>query len=292
MRTPGRAGHRRADRRGDRAVDPGRDRPGDPGGGAAPDRCSRGRAGPGDRPGLRDDRGDRPGHPAPGASTVATYWFCCHRVPGRLRGGGELRRGVFVTGLVLAAGTSSRLGAPKQLLPYRGRTLLDATLRDRPRLRVRPAAGDPRGLPRRRSASRSTWPVCEVVENPDFGTGCSSSIVTALDAVDAAADGLVLLLGDQPGVTAGAVRALVATAADAPLGVCRYDDGPGHPFWFGRAVFGELRGLHGDKARVEAARVRAAPRRTGRGAWSGAAGRGRPGRTTKRCWRRTPGRRR
>ena len=35
---------------------------------------------------------------------------------------------MFVTGLVLAAGSSSRLGQPKQLLPYRGTTLLDATL--------------------------------------------------------------------------------------------------------------------------------------------------------------------
>jgi molybdenum cofactor cytidylyltransferase len=35
---------------------------------------------------------------------------------------------MFVTGLVLAAGASVRLGEAKQLLAYRGRTLLDATL--------------------------------------------------------------------------------------------------------------------------------------------------------------------
>ena len=33
----------------------------------------------------------------------------------------------------------------------------------------------------------------------------------------------------------------------ATLAVCRYDDGRGHPFAFGRATFGELAGLHGDK---------------------------------------------
>ncbi|MCV7103508.1 NTP transferase domain-containing protein, partial [Mycobacterium palustre] len=33
-----------------------------------------------------------------------------------------------VTGVVLAAGGSRRLGAPKQLLPYRDTTLLGATL--------------------------------------------------------------------------------------------------------------------------------------------------------------------
>jgi len=59
---------------------------------------------------------------------------------------------------------------------------------------------------------------------------------------------LVLLLGDQPGVTAGTVAALLAGRGDAPLAVCRYADGRGHPFAFGRAVFGDLAALHGDKA--------------------------------------------
>ena len=32
------------------------------------------------------------------------------------------------------------------------------------------------------------------------------------------------------------------------IAVCQYDDGRGHPLAFGRALFGELRELHGDKA--------------------------------------------
>jgi molybdenum cofactor cytidylyltransferase len=59
---------------------------------------------------------------------------------------------------------------------------------------------------------------------------------------------LVLLLGDQPGVTAATVAALLAGRGESPLAVCRYDDGRGHPFAFGRAVFGDLAALHGDKA--------------------------------------------
>jgi molybdenum cofactor cytidylyltransferase len=58
---------------------------------------------------------------------------------------------------------------------------------------------------------------------------------------------LVLLLGDQPGVTPATVRALLDGRGDAPLAVCRYDDGRGHPFAFARSVFGELGALHGDK---------------------------------------------
>ena len=85
----------------------------------------------------------------------------------------------------------------------------------------------------------------EVVVNEGFGTGCSSSIAAALPVISG--DVLVLLLGDQPGVAPASVRALVAGRADAPLAVCRYEDGRGHPFAFARSVFSELAALHGDK---------------------------------------------
>ena len=81
--------------------------------------------------------------------------------------------------------------------------------------------------------------------NDAYGTGCSSSIAAALGVIDC--DVLVLMLGDQPGVTAETVAALLAGRGDAPLAVCRYDDGRGHPIAFSRDVFGDLANLHGDK---------------------------------------------
>ena len=78
-----------------------------------------------------------------------------------------------------------------------------------------------------------------------FGSGCSSSIAAALPEVEG--EVLVLLLGDQPGVTPASVRALLDGRGDAPLAACAYDDGRGHPFAFARSVFGELAALHGDK---------------------------------------------
>jgi molybdenum cofactor cytidylyltransferase len=156
-------------------------------------------------------------------------------------------RAPFVSGLVLAAGGSSRLGQPKQLLPYRGTTLLDwvvSTARacefDQLLVAVGGAAEEVRGAVDLRGA--------EVVVNDAYGSGCSSSIAAALGALDPRCDVLVLLLGDQPGVTPATVRALLAGRDGAPLAVCRYEDGRGHPFAFGRPVFGELAGLHGDKA--------------------------------------------
>jgi molybdenum cofactor cytidylyltransferase len=151
-----------------------------------------------------------------------------------------------VTGLVLAAGGASRLGQPKQLLPYGDGTLLDHTVAtaracgfDQLICVIGGAAAEIRATVDLSGA--------EVLENSDFGEGCSSSIALALDAVDERSDVLVLLLGDQPGVTPATVAALLDGRGDAPLALCRYDNGRGHPFAFARSMFGELAALHGDK---------------------------------------------
>jgi molybdenum cofactor cytidylyltransferase len=154
----------------------------------------------------------------------------------------------FVTGLVLAAGGSRRLGEPKQLLPYGSGTLLDHTLETArasgfDQLIV--ALGGSSAEVRRRVNLSGA----DAVENPDFGEGCSSSIAAGMRAVDARSELMVLMLGDQPGVTPATVRALIAGCdEDTVLAACLYDDGRGHPLAFGRTMFGELRGLHGDKA--------------------------------------------
>jgi len=152
-----------------------------------------------------------------------------------------------VTGLVLAAGGSKRLGQPKQLLPYGAATLLDHVL-DTARschfdqlLCVVGGAAD---------AVRAGVNLegVQVVENPQFGEGCSSSIAAALDAVDPRCEALVLMLGDQPGVTSENVAMLLAGRGEAPIAACGYANGRGHPLAFSRRLFPELAALHGDKA--------------------------------------------
>ena len=153
-----------------------------------------------------------------------------------------------VAGLVLAAGSSRRLGHPKQLLPFRGRTLLDATLD-----MARAAPFDQRLVTIGGAAPEVQEQVdlagFDVVDSVHHTQGCSSSIVSALDVIGEDIDGFVLLLGDQPDVRPSTIASLIdAASTGTAIGVCTYDDGIGHPFWFGRETFGDLANLHGDKA--------------------------------------------
>ncbi len=152
-----------------------------------------------------------------------------------------------VTGVVLAAGSSRRLGTPKQLLPYRDTTLLGATLG------IARGAGFDQLIVTLGGAARAVRAAVrldgtDVVAVNDAPTGCAASLRAALDRVDPRADGIVLMLGDQPGVQPVTLQRMIDEGPGADITVCRYDDGIGHPFWLGRTVFGELRGLHGDKA--------------------------------------------
>ena len=153
----------------------------------------------------------------------------------------------FVTGLVLGAGGSRRFGRPKQLLPYGDRTLLDHVLTTARACRFDQLDRRRSAAPRTASREQVDLSGTDVVVNEAFGSGCSSSIATALSTIDPRADLFVLMLGDQPGVTVETVEALLAAAGDAPLAVCRYDDQRGHPFAFARRMFCELRISHGDK---------------------------------------------
>lgn len=169
------------------------------------------------------------------------------RLPNKLRRGTwSVAVSRFVAGLVLGAGVSRRLGQPKQLLPYRGRPLLQTAVDNalaaafsQVVVAIGGAAPEVRASINFGSAS--------VAENVHYTTGCSSSIVAALDMVDADASGVVLLLGDQPGVSTATIDRVI-TEANGPLAVTRYADGRGHPLWFGREIFDDLRKLKGDKA--------------------------------------------
>jgi molybdenum cofactor cytidylyltransferase len=153
-----------------------------------------------------------------------------------------------VVGIVLGAGRSTRLGRPKQTLPFGTTTVLGhvvAAAEASALTRVVVVLGG--AEPEVRAALEPDR--AQLVSNDAYGTGCASSLLAGLDAAGAA-DAVMLLLGDMPGVDAALIDAVLAHwAATQPwAAVTAYTDRVGHPFMFSAAAFDTLRGLHGDKA--------------------------------------------
>jgi molybdenum cofactor cytidylyltransferase len=156
----------------------------------------------------------------------------------------------FVSGLVLAAGASTRLGQPKQLLPFGGTTMLGHVVAQARAAQALDEVVVVIGGARADVRTRVDLSGVTVVENPEFGEGCSASYRTGLGAVDPRADAVVILLGDQPGVD----RAVIDEVAEAwrrtrdRILLASYQGREGHPLIFARELFDRLVVLHGDKA--------------------------------------------
>jgi molybdenum cofactor cytidylyltransferase len=156
----------------------------------------------------------------------------------------------FISGLILGAGASQRFGEPKQLLPFGGTTLLGWVVSQ---------AQQAMGLDELIVVlGRSAAEICErvdfgdakVIENLVFTEGCASSYRAGLAAIDSHAEGMMIILGDQPGITPEIIDCLAEEwgKTSAPIAVCSYEGRKGHPMIFARALFEQLEVLHGDKA--------------------------------------------
>ena len=169
-----------------------------------------------------------------------------------------------VTAIVLAAGLSTRMGTPKPLLPWDGRTLVEyqvAQLRAAGIAEVIVVTGHEAGAVERALMSSDA----RLVHNPAYAAGRAGSVRTGALA---APDGLeVLLLNvDQPR-PAGVTRALLDAhrAAPALIAVPVYQGRRGHPALFAASLLRELRRVTDEREglravmRAHAAAVREVP---------------------------------
>ncbi|WP_197523316.1 nucleotidyltransferase family protein [Actinokineospora pegani] len=141
-----------------------------------------------------------------------------------------------VVGVVLAAGGGRRFGAPKALVRFAGRTLVDLAVAAVSGcdavVVVVGAAGDE---VRDAVAGR-----CSVVGNPEWETGMGSSLRAGLAAAESigAGDAVVVATVDTPGVTRAAVERVAALAGPDALARAVYEGTPGHPVLLGRSHWG------------------------------------------------------
>jgi len=152
-----------------------------------------------------------------------------------------------VTGIILAAGASRRLGRPKQLLEFRGKPLLQHAI-DHARASRLDQIVLVLGANRDRIAEAVDSADLRIVDNPDFAAGQSTSLIAGVNAIDTDVDGVLFLLGDQPGVTSEIIDAGLDVFDGDPSAIVMtsWQGKPSHPVLLGRGYFDELRGLTGD----------------------------------------------
>ena len=150
-----------------------------------------------------------------------------------------------LTAVVLAAGASSRLGRPKQLVMWRGETLVHRAAR----LALEAGVDSVRvvtGSHGEDVARAVTDLGVQCVHNPRTHEGLASSIQRGLEGLDTA---VLLLTCDQPLLTAEHLRALVRHWREhrGPVVASTYEGIVGVPALFAAALLPELRALEGDQ---------------------------------------------
>ena len=152
----------------------------------------------------------------------------------------------MIGGLVLAAGAAERFGGPKQLAALDGRPLLEHVLlatAAAPLDRVVVVLGAYAADVLARVPLHGAEPVvCDA-----WKEGIGASLRTGVDVL-ADCDAIVVVLGDQPRVTADAIaRVVAARGAGAAAVRASYGVVAGHPVLVERELFGRLRALRGDE---------------------------------------------
>ena len=151
---------------------------------------------------------------------------------------------------MLAAGSSSRLGKPKQLLQYHGKTLLKHTIDE--------AAGSLAGIVvvvlgagTNLVSNEINGSQVKIIENKNWKEGMASSMRIGLNALllnKPDIDAVIFMVCDQPFVTSSLLNDLIAKQRETQKSIVasNYGETIGPPALFHQSLFAELMELKGD----------------------------------------------
>jgi len=151
--------------------------------------------------------------------------------------------------VILAAGASTRLGRPKQLLPWQGKTLLQHAVQMAQSITTQPVVVT--GANADQLVAGLNHNPVQIVFNPEWQQGIASSIRCGLQALlnrTPAPDQVIFMVCDQPFVTTGLLLELVNERQNThkPIVACAYGDTLGIPALFDKTMFSQLIDLQGD----------------------------------------------
>jgi len=152
--------------------------------------------------------------------------------------------------IILAAGRSTRLGSPKQLLSYQGKNLLQHSIDAAHESQAGPIILV-LGSDMDEIASNIDPLPLTIVKNPDWESGMASSIVTGINTLKNLypdADSVILMVCDQPFVNARLLKDLIKKKEEkgSSIVASSYENINGTPALFHKKHFNELSALKGD----------------------------------------------
>ncbi len=152
-----------------------------------------------------------------------------------------------VAGILLAAGTSSRMGRNKMLFELNGESVLRGAAR-----RALAAGLSPLLVVLGHEAEKSRPELnglpCQIVINPNYEQGINSSLKAGISAVPAEAQAAVVMLADMPFVTPEMLTGLIERyrSSEAPLVISDYEGVNAPPMLYDRGLFEELLAMTGE----------------------------------------------
>ena len=152
--------------------------------------------------------------------------------------------------IILAAGRSARLGSPKQLLSYRGKTLLQHTIDTALESQASPilvVLGSGKDAIKKELEQKQVF----ILENSSWESGMASSIscgITNLQELAPESEAVILMVCDQPFVDAKLLNNLITKHKDTRQSIVAssYANTLGTPALFHQSLFSELLVLEGE----------------------------------------------
>ena len=148
----------------------------------------------------------------------------------------------MISGILLAAGESRRMGSPKALLRYQGQSFIERICQ------AYFTAGVDElivVLGARAEVLRQAIPVhptLHIVENPRYFQGQLSSLMVGIGALSVESEAAIVNLVDHPLIAATTISALLSSfrVNPSPILIASYNGKRGHPVLFSRQIYGEI----------------------------------------------------
>jgi molybdenum cofactor cytidylyltransferase len=163
-----------------------------------------------------------------------------------------METGMSIAGVILAAGTSSRMGSVnKLLLRYNNRTVIEEVLAQMAGSGVDSiliVTGFERARIEAALAGRVTDRM-QLIYNGRYRLGRAESVKCAVEHLGGRFEAILFMVGDKPGVSGQLInRAIERFRRDRPAMLyVETPRGRGHPIIFSKAVFADLKSLKGDR---------------------------------------------